>query len=317
MDQLQANNRGCPLSGPSVEENLTRPYWELTCAKKTLRSKRGRNGDNRIKKIKSVTDYNRVITPAKARRTSQPFPHRPLALNCLSLSHHHHHHHQKAAPHLRDQGAPRGLTRPPSKKKKKMSSQPSNPSSTSKPHSNGQSDTSFRKTWDRNTYSALASERESAEKATSKARYEAKLLGRKYHPPPSSSTPQTETLSRSSRLDVSTLIGKTTLLPAGAGATGKRGRGAGFYCEECDLTFKDNLQFVDHLNSRQHLMATGQSGTVKRATVEEVRERLAWLVERKREREENVEEVDLGKRLEARRVEEERIKEEKIGRASV
>lgn len=50
---------------------------------------------------------------------------------------------------------------------------------------------------------------------------------------------------------------------------------------------------------------------MKRATLEEVRERLGWLVERKREREAKVEEVDLGKRLEARRVEEERIKEEK------
>lgn len=58
-------------------------------------------------------------------------------------------------------------------------------------------------------------------------------------------------------------------------------------------------------------MATGQSGTVKRATLEEVRERLGWLAERKREREEKVEEVDLGKRLEKRWVEEENIKAEK------
>ena len=192
-----------------------------------------------------------------------------------------------------------------------MSSQPPKPPSTSKPPVSAQSDTSFRKTWDRGTYAALATERETLEKATSKARYEAKLLGKKYHTPSSQPPPQNETLSRTSRLDVSTLIGKTTLLPAGAGAVGKRGRGAGFYCEECDLTFKDNLQFVDHLNSRQHLMATGQSGTVKRATLEEVRERLAWLVDRKREREEKVEEVDLETRLEKRRVEEERVKEEK------
>ncbi len=104
------------------------------------------------------------------------------------------------------------------------------------------------------------------------------------------------------------------LVPAGAGATGKRGRGAGFYCEECDLTFKDNLQFVDHLNSRQHLVATGQSGLVKKATVAEVRERLDWLVARKKQKEMEEGgkgEVDLGKRLEERRVEEERVKEER------
>lgn len=193
------------------------------------------------------------------------------------------------------------------------------------PSSTSTSDTSFRKTWDRSTYAALASARETSEKATAKARYEAKLQGRKYHPPPSTkpsdpSKPSpsttfdpssTDTLSRTARLDVSAHVGKTILVPAGAGATGKRGRGAGFYCEECDLTFKDNLQFVDHLNSRQHLVAVGQSGVVRRATIEEVRERLEMLGERKRVKEMGEGEMDLGKRLEGRRVEEERVKEEK------
>ena len=99
------------------------------------------------------------------------------------------------------------------------------------------------------------------------------------------------------------------LVPAGA-ATGKRGRGAGFYCAECDLTFKDNLQFVDHLNSRQHLVNTGQSGEVRRATLEEVRERLDWL-KRRREEEKEGEVVELGKRLEVRMGEDEREREER------
>ena len=100
-------------------------------------------------------------------------------------------------------------------------------------------------------------------------------------------------------------------MPAGA-ATGKRGRGAGFYCADCDLTFKDNLQFVEHLNSKQHLIATGQSGEVKRATVEEVRERLEWLSRKRREEREGVGNVvDLGKRLEMRKEVEEREREEK------
>ncbi|KAI4241199.1 MAG: hypothetical protein L6R42_011346, partial [Xanthoria sp. 1 TBL-2021] len=74
----------------------------------------------------------------------------------------------------------------------------------------------------------------------------------------------------------------------------------------------DNLQFVDHLNSKQHLSNTGQSGEVKRATVEEVRERLEWLVRRKREEAEAVEKVvDLGERLEKREGELEREREEK------
>ncbi|CEP61513.1 U4/U6-U5 snRNP complex subunit SNU23 LALA0_S03e04544g [Lachancea lanzarotensis] len=32
----------------------------------------------------------------------------------------------------------------------------------------------------------------------------------------------------------------------------KKGKQFGFYCELCDLTFKDTLQFVDHLNHKLH-----------------------------------------------------------------
>ncbi|KAL9599401.1 MAG: hypothetical protein Q9219_003838 [cf. Caloplaca sp. 3 TL-2023] len=173
------------------------------------------------------------------------------------------------------------------------------------------SDTSFRKTWDRAEYAQKAAEREATIKEESKARAEAKAQGRKYYPRASTPPDAKETVSRQSRLDVSANVGKTTLVPAGA-STGKRGRGAGFYCQDCDLTFKDNLQFVDHLNSKQHLSNTGQSGEVKRATLEEVRERLEWLAQRKREEAESTEKVtDLGERLEKREEEMEREREEK------
>ena len=32
----------------------------------------------------------------------------------------------------------------------------------------------------------------------------------------------------------------------------KRGKQFGFYCELCDMTFKDTLQYVDHLNHKLH-----------------------------------------------------------------
>ena len=173
------------------------------------------------------------------------------------------------------------------------------------------SDTSFRKTWDRAEYAQKAAERESHIKEESKARAEAKAQGKKYYPRASTPLDAKETVSRVARLDVSANVGKTMLVPAGA-STGKRGRGAGFYCQDCDLTFKDNLQFVDHLNSKQHLSNTGQSGEVKRATLEEVQERLDWLVRKKREEAEAVEKVvDLGVRLEKREEELEMEREEK------
>lgn len=73
------------------------------------------------------------------------------------------------------------------------------------------------------------------------------------------------------------------------------------------MTFKDSLQWVDHLNSKQHLHAVGQTDEVAVATLEMVVERLEWLKRKKTERESG-EEVDLAKRLaeRARQEEEER-----------
>ncbi|KAL5364685.1 hypothetical protein BJX96DRAFT_157768 [Aspergillus floccosus] len=109
------------------------------------------------------------------------------------------------------------------------------------------------------------------------------------------------------------MVGKTTIVSAGS-AVGKRGRGAGFYCSDCDLTFKDNLQLVEHLNSKQHLIATGQSGEVARATVEDVRQRLRMLSHQKRVREEEERrawQLDLGTRLMEREEQEAKEREEK------
>jgi U4/U6.U5 tri-snRNP component SNU23 len=102
-------------------------------------------------------------------------------------------------------------------------------------------DTDFRKTWDLDEYAQKAKDREVKEREEGKARYEAKLAGKKYYKPLTGN--ETLTSARRTVLDLSHQVGKTQLVPAGAGV-GKRGRGAGFYCESCDLTFKDNLQFV-------------------------------------------------------------------------
>ena len=169
---------------------------------------------------------------------------------------------------------------------------------------------SFRKTWDREEYAAKGEAREAREKQERKDRYEAKLAGKKYISKDALRDATKETESRAERLNVAANVGKMTLVPAGA-SVGKRGRGAGFYCSDCDLTFKDNLQLVEHLNSKQHLTAIGETGEVRRATVEEVRERLAYL---KRKRDEEAKEanlVDLKERLQTREQEEERRKEER------
>ena len=171
------------------------------------------------------------------------------------------------------------------------------------------SDTSFRRTWDREEYAAKAAERDQKTREEGKARYEAALAGKKYHRRASTPEDARDTEARKVRLNVADQVGKTQLVPAGAGQ-GKRGKGAGFYCDACDLTFKDNLQFVEHLNSKQHLVNTRESGEVKRATLEEVKERFEYL-KRKRDEEKAREVVDLSARIEVAKEQEEREREEK------
>lgn len=152
----------------------------------------------------------------------------------------------------------------------------------------------FRRTWDREEWAAKAKQREAKERTEGKLRAEAKAEGKKYYrestPPDASMTE-----ARRERLNLEENLNKTTLVPAGAGV-GKRGKGAGFYCDHCDLTFKDSLQWVDHLNSKQHLHATGQAAEVECATLEQVSQRLQWLRSRKKQQETG-HEFDLQKRL--------------------
>ena len=169
------------------------------------------------------------------------------------------------------------------------------------------SDTDFRKKYDRAEYAQKAQERESKEKEESKARYEAKLAGKKYYKPLTGE--ETLTQARHEKLNISGNVGKMTLMAAGS-ATGKRGKGAGNYCENCDLTFKDSMQWVEHINSMQHLRAIGQSGDVKRATKEEVERRIDEIWERLQEEKKGLV-MSVGERLEIRRVDDEKAREER------
>lgn len=168
-------------------------------------------------------------------------------------------------------------------------------------------DTDFRKKYDLDEYAAKAKEREAAEKEERKARWEAKMAGKKYYKPLDGT--ETLTTARNATQDFSKMVGTTSLVPAGAGV-GKRGRSAGFYCPDCDLTFKSNLEFISHTNSMQHQRAIGQTGQVRKATAEEVHARIEALWRRQEElKREQV--ISLKERLEVRKEEEEKEREEK------
>ncbi|KAF7547549.1 hypothetical protein G7Z17_g7656 [Cylindrodendrum hubeiense] len=168
-------------------------------------------------------------------------------------------------------------------------------------------DTDFRKNWDLEEYAARAKEREAKEKEEGKARYEAKLAGKKYHKPMTGN--ETYTSARRNIIDLTAQVGKTQLIPAGAGV-GKRGRSAGFYCEPCDLTFKDNKQYIEHLNTPQHLINTGQTSEVKRASAAEVHERIEYYIQRQDDLEKE-KATSLHDRLQLREAEQEQEAEER------
>ncbi|KAI3317074.1 hypothetical protein HD806DRAFT_396664 [Xylariaceae sp. AK1471] len=166
-------------------------------------------------------------------------------------------------------------------------------------------DTSFRRSYDLKEYAEKARVREGAEREEAKARYEAKIAGKKYYKPATGD--ETHTSARREVLDLEANVGKTMLVPAGAGV-GKRGRGAGFYCAACDLTFKDNIQWVEHINSMQHLRNIGETGEVKKASAEEVHQRIDEVWERLQEQKRAMT-VTLKERLEIREEEEAKEKE--------
>lgn len=141
-------------------------------------------------------------------------------------------------------------------------------------------DTDFRKKWDREEYAQLAAEREAREKAESKAHYEAKMSGTKVKKDFTPDADAKEITARKAQ-DWSSVVNKTYLVPFGA-SVGRRGKGAGFYCEACDETYKDNNSWIDHINSKQHLKKTGQTFDQERSTLEQCIAHLEMLKERKK-----------------------------------
>ncbi|KAG4304644.1 hypothetical protein PORY_002037 [Pneumocystis oryctolagi] len=136
----------------------------------------------------------------------------------------------------------------------------------------GSTEPNFRKTWDLAEYAEKAAIREEEEKKKAKIRWEKKHGKFKREPTP----PDVKIVEARDKLNLEENLNKTVLVPYGA-SVGKRGKGAGYYCEACDETYKDSNSWIDHLNSKQHLRMTNQTLRQDRATLEDVRKRLAWL----------------------------------------
>lgn len=110
----------------------------------------------------------------------------------------------------------------------------------------------LRKTWDETEAERKYRERIAKEKAEAK---EAKMkkAGMGKLPPPASTSSDSVQARTEAVIKVEELRGKRELV-SGFVTRGNKGRSAGFYCEACDLTFKDSLSYLDHLNSSQRIV---------------------------------------------------------------
>lgn len=93
-------------------------------------------------------------------------------------------------------------------------------------------------------------------------------------------------------------------------------KNAGFYCETCNRKFQDNLKYVDHLNSPEHLEKLGFSKEDfkirKTFTLDEIKERLEFLKNEKlKSASDQGKWIDLNERIKLRKIVEEKEREKR------
>eukprot|EP01059_Diplonema_ambulator_P010962 TRINITY_DN20966_c0_g1_i1.p1 TRINITY_DN20966_c0_g1~~TRINITY_DN20966_c0_g1_i1.p1 ORF type:complete len:217 (+),score=86.10 TRINITY_DN20966_c0_g1_i1:825-1475(+) len=134
-----------------------------------------------------------------------------------------------------------------------------------------------RKTWDVNEYAKKAEERKSKEEEEKAGGKKAKkkLNYPELKPKDGSGGPQRDYLkAREEDLDLEGQVGQRTL-QQGDGKTVSLE--AGFYCDVCDMNFKDSLSYVSHVNGKRHQKMKGVSMVVERSTLTDVKSKFAQL----------------------------------------
>ncbi|KAI7897522.1 uncharacterized protein BX663DRAFT_444912 [Cokeromyces recurvatus] len=140
-------------------------------------------------------------------------------------------------------------------------------------------DTDFRRTWDRDVYAAKAKEREARDRMAeiNEERKKQGLPPLKPKKDPKDEEKKKALTHREGKVDLEANVGKIQVVQS----IDSR-KQPGFYCKACDVTIKDSVTYLDHLNGRKHLSNVGVSTKVEKADLNAVKERLAML-KRKRE----------------------------------
>jgi len=144
------------------------------------------------------------------------------------------------------------------------------------------SDTDFRKKWDKEEYAERAKKKDQEERERMQENEERMKQGKKPRKGRKTDLPKPTELmkQRDAPLELEKNLNKTMVVQNPGG----RGPGQpGFYCETCNRTYKDSVGYLDHINSRAHLRALGQTTKIERSTLAQVQARIAYLREKTKE----------------------------------
>ncbi|KIY74461.1 hypothetical protein CYLTODRAFT_385358 [Cylindrobasidium torrendii FP15055 ss-10] len=172
------------------------------------------------------------------------------------------------------------------------------------------SDTDFRKKWDKEEYAEKARQRDAEERERMQENDARMKQGKR--PRKNANTKDmpkpTETMkAREGPLDLDKNLNKTMVVQN----TSNRGSGQpGFYCDTCERNYRDTTSYLDHINSRSHLRAIGQTTKLEKSTVDQVRARIALLRERTKDKV-SAQQYDFDQRLEEIRNKEKAIRDER------
>ncbi|KAF7321804.1 Zinc finger matrin-type protein 2-like [Mycena kentingensis (nom. inval.)] len=157
-------------------------------------------------------------------------------------------------------------------------------------------DTDFRKKWDKEEYAERAKKKDEEERERMKDNEERMRQGKKPRKGPSNKDlpkPTELMKQRDGPLELDKNLNKTMVVQN----TSNKGPGQpGFYCETCTRNYKDSIAYLDHLNSRSHLRALGQTTKLERSTLAQVQARIAFLREKTKDAT-NAKAYDFDKRL--------------------
>ncbi|KAJ3513712.1 hypothetical protein NLJ89_g2793 [Agrocybe chaxingu] len=170
-------------------------------------------------------------------------------------------------------------------------------------------DTDFRRKWDKEEYAERAKRKDMEERERMQENEERMRQGEPRKGEKKDDLPKPTELmkQRDAPLELDKNLNKTMVVQNPGG----RGPGQpGFYCETCNRTYKDSVGYLDHINSRAHLRALGQTTKIARSTLVQVQARIALLREKTKEAA-SAKAYDFDKRLEEVKEKERALREQK------